>query len=89
MKNNSSCHYMEIPKIHLWQRIPPGMISYSEKAKGLLRFIFRVVLHITERFKLKDSELNTFAISAITKSSMKPWSGATANRHLRISGQRN
>jgi len=33
--------------------------------------------------------LNTFAITAVTKSSMKPQSGATANRHLRSSGERN
>ena len=33
--------------------------------------------------------LNTFAITAVTKSSMKPQSGATANRHLRSSEERN
>jgi len=37
----------------------------------------------------KDSVLNTSAITAITKSSMKSQSGATANRHLRSSGERN
>ena len=35
------------------------------------------------------SSLNTSAINAINKSSMKPWSGATANCHLRGSGERN
>jgi len=39
--------------------------------------------------KLKDSELNTSAINAITKSSTKPWSDATTNRHLCGSGERN
>ena len=33
--------------------------------------------------------LNTAAITAVTKSSMKPRSGATTNRHLRSSGERN
>ena len=33
--------------------------------------------------------LNTSAISAVTKVSMKPQSGATANRHLRGSQERN
>ena len=33
--------------------------------------------------------LNTFAITAVTKVSMKPQSGATANRHLRGSEERN
>ena len=33
--------------------------------------------------------LNTSAITAVTKSSMKPRSGATTNRHLRGSGERN
>ena len=33
--------------------------------------------------------LNTSAITAVTKSSIKPQSGATKNRHLRDSGERN
>ena len=33
--------------------------------------------------------LNTSAITAVTKVSMKPRSGATANRHLRDSQERN
>ena len=33
--------------------------------------------------------LNTSAITAVTKSSMKPRSGATTNRHLSGSGERN
>ena len=33
--------------------------------------------------------LNTSAITAVTKSSMKPQSGATANHHLYGSGERN
>jgi len=78
----SSHHCMKILNIHLWQPAPPGSISYSEKVKGLSCFIFRVVQLFTECFKLKDSELNTFSINAIIKSSTKPRSGATTNRHL-------
>ena len=33
--------------------------------------------------------LNTSAITAVNKSSMKPQSGATTNRHLHGSGERN
>ena len=33
--------------------------------------------------------LNTSTITTVTKSSMKPRSSATANRHLRGSGERN
>ena len=40
-------------------------------------------------FKQKDSMLNTSATTVVTKSSMKPRSGATANRHLRSSEERN
>ena len=43
----------------------------------------------TERFKQKDSVLNTSVITAVTKSSMKPQSGATANCHLHGSEERN
>jgi len=47
-------------------------------------FFSVVLLHFTERFKQKDS---TSAISAVTKSSMKPQSCATANRHLHSNGK--
>jgi len=46
--------------------------------------------HFTERFKQKDSVINTSAITAVTKSSMKPWRGTTViNHHLHGSGERN
>jgi len=70
-------------------RAPPGSISHSEKVKERLRFVFSVVLQFTEQCKQKDSVLKTSAITAVTKSYMKPQSGATANRHLRGSGERN
>ena len=40
-------------------------------------------------FLIKDSVLNTSAITAVTKSSMKPRGSATTNRHIRGSGERN
>jgi len=61
----------------------PGSISHSEKAQRWLHFVFSVVQHFTERFKQKDSVLNTSAITEVAKFSMKPQSNATANRHLR------
>jgi len=60
--------------------------TINEKTKGWLRFVFQ---HFTELFKQKDRVINTSAITAVTKSSMKPWSGATANCHLHGSGERN
>jgi len=59
------------------------------KVKERLRFVFSFVYQFTERFKQKDGVLNTSAITAVTKSSMKPQSGATTNRHLSGSGERN
>ena len=50
-------------------------MSHSEKVKAQIRFVFSV--------------LNIFATTAITKSSMKPWNGATKNRHVRSNGERN
>ena len=44
---------------------------------------------LKERFKQKDSMLNTSVITTVAKSSIKPLSDATANRHLRGSGERN
>ena len=67
----------------------PGSVSHSKKEKGRLRFVFSVVYHFAEGSKQKDSVLNTFAITAVTKVSMKPRSSATANRHLRGSQERN
>ena len=53
-------------------------MSHSEKE---ITLCFQCGLAFTECFKQKDS---TSAITAVTKSSMKPWSGANANRHLAI-----
>ena len=55
----------------------------------MITFHFQCCITFTERFKQKNSMLNTSAITAVTKSSMKPRSGATTNRHLRGSGERN
>ena len=40
---------------------------------------FQCCLKFTERFKPMDSVLNTSAITAVTKSFMKPQSGTTVN----------
>ena len=77
---------MEIREIHSWQRAPLGLISHSERAITLR---FQCCLTFYRTFKQKDSMLNTSAITAITKSSMKPRSGTTANRHLGGSGKEN
>ena len=62
---------------------------YNE-VKGWLRFVFGVVNIFTEWFKQKNSMINTSAIIAVIKSSMKPWCGATTNCHsVRGSGERN
>jgi len=66
----------------------PGSISHSKKVKGRLCFVFSVVQHFAG-FKQKNSMLNTSAITAVIKVSMKPRSGATANHHLRGSQERN
>ena len=43
----------------------------------------------TENFKQKDSMVNTSAITAVTKSSMKPWRSTNTNCHLCGNGERN
>jgi len=43
----------------------------------------RAIMLRVQCFLIKDSVLNTSAITAVTKSSMKPWSSATTNCHLR------
>ena len=65
-------------EIHTCKCVPLQSKSHSEKVKGWLCFIFSVVLHFTECFKQKDSVMNTSAITAVTKSSMKPWSHEAA-----------
>ena len=57
--------------------------------KGRLSFDFSVAQHFTEHFKQKDNVLNTSTITAVTKSSMKPRSDATVNRHLCSSAKKN
>jgi len=86
-KSISSCHYMEVRKIHSWQHMPSGSISsHSEKVKGrLATFRFQCCLTC---FMQKDSVLNTSAINAATKSSMKLQSGTTTNCHRHGRGER-
>ena len=56
---------MEIRKIHLRQCVRPQ--DRLVKVKKQLWFVFSVVQQFTERFKQKDSVLNTSAITAVTK----------------------
>ena len=60
-----------------------SITSHSEKVKGRLHFVFNVA-HFTERFKQKDSVINTSAITAVTKSSMKPCHEAMKQWYHRI-----
>ena len=60
-----------------------------DEAKDWLCFVFSAVVIFTEYFKQKDSVIKPSAIAAVTKSSMKSWSSATANCHLCCSGKRN
>ena len=68
---------------------PYNQWATVKRRRGWLRFVFSIVQHCTENLKQKDSVINTSAITAVTKSSMKPQSGTTANHHLRGSGERN
>ena len=54
-----------------------------------IMFRFQCCLTFTKRFKQKDSVVNTTVITAVTKSSIKPRSSATANRHLHSSEEKN
>ena len=50
---------------------------------------FSVLFNILKKCFLKDSVFNTSTITAVSKSSMKPRSGATTNCHLCGSEERN
>jgi len=69
------------------------MAARAQDRSVIVRAIMLCFLCLTfcRRFKQKDSVLNTSAITAVTKVSMKPRSGATANHHLRgtLSQERN
>jgi len=88
MKSISSCPYMEIRKIYSWKRTPQDQSVTVKRSERAIRLRFQCC-HFAERFKQKDSMLNTSAITAVTKVSMNPQSSATANRHLRGSEERN
>jgi len=59
------------------------------KGERAITLRFQCYLRFSKSFKQKDSVLNTSAITAVTKSSMKPRSGTTANRHLHGSEEGN
>jgi len=68
MKNISSCHCGNTENSFVTVHIE---YSHSEKAKGDYTS-FPELCNIYRTFKQKDSMLNTSAITAGTKSSMKP-----------------
>ena len=63
--------YGNMENSHMKVCTPTIAMSHSVKEKGQLRFVLSVVLHFTECFKQKDSVINTYGITAVTKSSMK------------------
>ena len=74
----SSLHYiiyMEIRKIHSWQHASLRLMNHSGRRKG--DYASSVLFNILQNVQAKDNVLNTSAITADTKSSMKPWNGAT------------
>jgi len=82
----SSCYYMKIQNIHSWQCAPPGLISHNERACDYASF--SVLSNILQKVLSKRI---TSAINENIKSSLKPWSGTTANHNLHMysSGERN
>ena len=64
---------VEIWKIHLWQYMPLWWMNHSEKVNEPLLFGFQWYLTFYKMFEAKDGMTNTSAITAVTKSSMKPW----------------
>ena len=67
----------------------PTIDESQWKGERIITLRFQCCQTFTERFKLKDIMKNTSAITAVTNSSMKPWSGAATNCHLPGSGERN
>ena len=74
-------------EIHSWKCVPQSQwkgkkaimlrVQCCPKVFNMLSFCLYYIY-----YKQKDSMLNTFVITAVTKSSMKLRSGATANHHL-------
>ena len=42
----SSCHYVEIRKIHSWQSAPPGSISHGEKVEASFSELSNILKNI-------------------------------------------
>ena len=74
---------MEIRIIYLWHHTIDMSQWKGERAITLCDLTFYRTL------QAKNSMRNTSAIIAVTKSSIKPWRGATTNCHLPNSGERN
>jgi len=83
MKSIRSCHYIWKYRRFTHNSTRPHNQWVTVKRRKSNHTLFSVV------FKQRDSMRNTFAITIVSKSSMKPWCSATTNRHLRSSGERN
>jgi len=69
-------------EIHSWQRAPQDRLVTVKRQKGNYALFSVLSKNFAEGFKQKDSMLNTSAITAVAKVSMKPQSVSTADRHL-------
>ena len=86
MKSISSCHYMEIQKIHLWRHTPPESISHSEKWKGnyaSFSELSNILQNVLSKRMASWTLLQSMQLQSL------PRSGATTNRHLHGRGERN
>ena len=73
-----------------WCQLILELSGWLKTSESAITLRFQSCLKFYRMFWTKrDSELNTSAITAVTKSSTKPWSSATTNCHLRGSGERN
>ena len=66
----------------------PTIDESQWKGKWVITLHFQCYLIFTKCFKQKDSMINTSVFTAVIKSSIKPRSGTTTNRHLCSSGER-
>ena len=74
---------MQMRKIQLWQHLFLQSMSHSGRQMGHYA-LFSVLFVLTAM----DSVRNTSAVTAVTKSFMKPWHGTTTHRHLCSYGER-
>ena len=90
MKSMSSCHYGNMGNFTHDSECPYNLWVTVKRRKDDYALFSELsnILH-AEHFKQKDSMINASAITEVTKSSTKPWSSTTTNRHLHSSGWSN